>query len=47
MFCGISSGLLVCVAGVQKGTLTVGDTVLYIAMMAQLYQVRGSLGVWG
>ncbi len=37
MFVGISSGLLVCVRGVQRGELTVGDAVLYLAMMGQLY----------
>ena len=44
MFLGMSSGLLVCVAGVQRGDLTVGDTVLFMAMMAQLYQPLAFFG---
>ncbi|GAX77414.1 hypothetical protein CEUSTIGMA_g4860.t1, partial [Chlamydomonas eustigma] len=44
MFLGASSGLLVCVAGVQRGELTVGDTVLYMALMAQLYQPLSFFG---
>ena len=44
MFLGVSSGLLVCVAGVQRGDLTVGDTVLYMALMAQLYQPLAFFG---
>jgi ABC-type transport system involved in Fe-S cluster assembly fused permease/ATPase subunit len=44
MFMGASSGLLVCVAGVQRGELTVGDTVLYMALMAQLYQPLSFFG---
>ena len=50
MFLGVSSGLLVCVAGVQRGDLTVGDTVLYMALMAQLYQPLAFFGSnyrWG
>jgi ABC-type multidrug transport system fused ATPase/permease subunit len=30
-------GLAVCVRGVARGTLTVGDTVLFVTMMQQLY----------
>lgn len=44
MFLGVSSGLLVCLAAVQRGTMTVGDTVLYMAMMSQLYQPLAFFG---
>ena len=44
MFIGVATGLLVCVAGVQRGDLTVGDTVLYMALMAQLYQPLSFFG---
>eukprot|EP00798_Chlamydomonas_sp_ICE-L_P028995 gene28995-32187_t len=37
MFGGMSSGLLLCVNGVYQGRLSVGDVVLFIAMMSQLY----------
>lgn len=41
MFAGVGSGMLLCTAGVAKGTLTVGDTVLFLTLMAQLYGERG------
>ncbi|KAG2483230.1 hypothetical protein HYH03_017887 [Edaphochlamys debaryana] len=44
MFCGISSGLVVCAAGVSAGSLTVGDAVLFLSLMAQLY---GPLNFFG
>lgn len=34
---GLASGLVVCVWGVAEGSLTVGDTVLFVTMMQQLY----------
>ncbi|KIY95291.1 ATP-binding cassette sub-family B member 6, partial [Monoraphidium neglectum] len=34
---GMASGLAVCVRGVARGNLTVGDTVLFVTMMQQLY----------
>jgi ATP-binding cassette subfamily B (MDR/TAP) protein 6 len=34
---GLAAGLIVCVWGSSRGTLTVGDTVLFITMMQQLY----------
>ena len=34
---GMAAGLVVCVWGVAKGELTVGDTVLFVTMMQQLY----------
>ncbi|KAI8474748.1 MAG: ABC transporter type 1, transmembrane domain-containing protein [Monoraphidium minutum] len=34
---GMAAGLAVCVRGVARGTLTVGDTVLFVTMMQQLY----------
>ncbi|KAG2448115.1 hypothetical protein HYH02_006700 [Chlamydomonas schloesseri] len=44
MFCGIASGLLVCAAGVADHSLTVGDAVLFLSLMAQLY---GPLNFFG
>lgn len=37
MWIGISVGLLVCTAGVSRGELTVGDVVLFLSLMTQLY----------
>lgn len=34
---GIAWGMVVCVHGVCAGTLTAGDAVLFIQLMAQLY----------
>ncbi|WIA38058.1 hypothetical protein OEZ86_001427 [Tetradesmus obliquus] len=34
---GLAAGLIVCVWGSSRGSLTVGDTVLFITMMQQLY----------
>lgn len=34
---GLAGGLIVCIWGCSRGTLTVGDTVLFITMMQQLY----------
>jgi ATP-binding cassette subfamily B (MDR/TAP) protein 6 len=34
---GLAAGLIVCVWGSSRGMLTVGDTVLFITMMQQLY----------
>ncbi|KAG2430405.1 hypothetical protein HXX76_009930 [Chlamydomonas incerta] len=44
MFCGIASGLIVCAAGVANHSLTVGDAVLFLSLMAQLY---GPLNFFG
>jgi ABC-type transport system involved in Fe-S cluster assembly fused permease/ATPase subunit len=44
MFAGMSGGILLCTAGVSRGTLTVGDTVLFLTLMAQLY---GPLNFFG
>ncbi|PNW75764.1 hypothetical protein CHLRE_12g561550v5 [Chlamydomonas reinhardtii] len=44
MFIGIASGLLVCAAGVADHSLTVGDSVLFLSLMAQLY---GPLNFFG
>ena len=37
MFIGLAFGLVVCIDGVSKGNLSVGDVVLFISMQAQLY----------
>ncbi|KAL6753380.1 mitochondrial half-size ABC transporter [Haematococcus lacustris] len=37
MWIGITLGLLVCSKGVRDGELTVGDVVLFLSLMAQLY----------
>ncbi|GAX77428.1 hypothetical protein CEUSTIGMA_g4873.t1 [Chlamydomonas eustigma] len=37
VWAGLVSGLIVCVLGVAKGTLTIGDTVLFVTMINQLY----------
>lgn len=37
VWAGLASGMLVCVWGVAHQTLTVGDAVLFITMMNQLY----------
>lgn len=34
---GLVAGCVVCVSGVSQGTLTVGDAVLFITLMNQLY----------
>lgn len=34
---GLASGMVVCVWGVAHGELTVGDAVLFITIMNQLY----------
>ncbi len=34
---GISIGLVVCTAGVHNGELTVGDVVLFLSLMAQVW----------
>ncbi|KXZ45248.1 hypothetical protein GPECTOR_56g344 [Gonium pectorale] len=44
MFVGIASGLLVCAGGVASRELTVGDAVLFLSLMAQLY---GPLNFFG
>eukprot|EP00201_Polytomella_parva_P019082 CAMPEP_0175051040 /NCGR_PEP_ID=MMETSP0052_2-20121109/7575_1 /TAXON_ID=51329 ORGANISM="Polytomella parva, Strain SAG 63-3" /NCGR_SAMPLE_ID=MMETSP0052_2 /ASSEMBLY_ACC=CAM_ASM_000194 /LENGTH=815 /DNA_ID=CAMNT_0016315273 /DNA_START=575 /DNA_END=3023 /DNA_ORIENTATION=- len=44
MFAGVASGLLVCAGGVSRHTLTVGDTVLFLSLMSQLY---GPLNFFG
>lgn len=44
MFLGMGSGLLVCLAAVQRGDMTVGDTVLFMGLMTQLYQPLAFFG---
>ena len=37
MWVGVAIGLLVCSAGVARGELSVGDVVLFLTLMAQLF----------
>ena len=37
MFCGMAAGLVVCALGVGAGRLSVGDIVLFLSLMTQLY----------
>ena len=46
MFTGIAAGLVVCVNGVSKGTLGVGDTVLFMTLMVQLYEPLNYFGTY-
>jgi ABC-type transport system involved in Fe-S cluster assembly fused permease/ATPase subunit len=57
IFLGLASGLVVCVAGIARGALSVGHVVLFLTMMNQLYaplnffgsyyrQVDGCSGPW-
>lgn len=46
IFAGLISGLLICTYGVVSGTLTVGDTVLFITMMQQLYAPLNFFGTY-
>jgi ATP-binding cassette subfamily B (MDR/TAP) protein 6 len=47
MFLGISLGVMACTAGVANGALTVGDTVLFLTLMAQLYGPLSECGARG
>lgn len=46
IFAGLISGLLICTYGVAHGTLTVGDTVLFVTMMQQLYAPLNFFGTY-
>lgn len=46
IFAGLISGLLMCTYGVAHGTLTVGDTVLFVTMMQQLYAPLNFFGTY-
>lgn len=37
IFAGLASGMLICTFGVSQGTLSVGDTVLFVTLMQQLF----------
>ncbi|KAL4420506.1 hypothetical protein ABPG75_010162 [Micractinium tetrahymenae] len=44
IYAGMAAGLLVCTKGIANGTLTVGDGVLFVTLMQQLY---GPLNFFG
>ncbi|PSC71777.1 ATP-binding cassette sub-family B member mitochondrial [Micractinium conductrix] len=44
IYAGMASGLLVCTQGIADGSLTVGDAVLFVTLMQQLY---GPLNFFG
>ncbi|KAF5841997.1 hypothetical protein DUNSADRAFT_9878 [Dunaliella salina] len=46
MWIGVSMGLLVCSKGVSKGELSVGDVVLFLSLMAQLYAPLNFFGTY-
>ncbi|KAK9835927.1 hypothetical protein WJX84_005950 [Apatococcus fuscideae] len=46
IFVGVISGLVVCTNGVAKGKLTVGDAVLFITLMQQLYAPLNYFGTY-
>jgi len=46
MWVGVSMGLLVCSKGVSKGELSVGDVVLFLSLMAQLYAPLNFFGTY-
>jgi ABC-type transport system involved in Fe-S cluster assembly fused permease/ATPase subunit len=37
MFCGVAAGMTVCAAKVTSGVLSVGDAVLFLTLMSQIY----------
>lgn len=46
IFSGVISGLTICTYGVAQGTFTVGDTVLFVTMMSQLYAPLNFFGTY-
>lgn len=46
IFSGVISGMLICTLGVAKGTLTVGDAVLFVTLMQQLYAPLNFFGTY-
>lgn len=46
IFSGVASGLLLCTYGISNGTLSVGDTVLFVSMMQQLYAPLNFFGTY-
>jgi ATP-binding cassette subfamily B (MDR/TAP) protein 6 len=46
IFSGVASGLMICTYGVAQGTLSVGDTVLFVSMMQQLYAPLNFFGTY-
>jgi ATP-binding cassette subfamily B (MDR/TAP) protein 6 len=43
---GIAAGLAVCTQGIAKGSLTVGDAVLFVTLMQQLYAPLNFFGTY-
>eukprot|EP00887_Chlorella_sp_A99_P000615 scaffold5.g615.t1 len=46
IFSGMAAGLLVCTKGISNGTLTVGDAVLFVTLMQQLYAPLNFFGTY-
>lgn len=46
IFTGMAAGMVVCTAGVADGSLTVGDAVLFVTLMQQLYAPLNFFGTY-
>lgn len=46
IFVGLAAGMVVCTAGIADGSLTVGDAVLFVTLMQQLYAPLNMFGTF-
>ncbi len=46
IFTGMAAGMVVCTAGIADGSLTVGDAVLFVTLMQQLYAPLNFFGTY-